>query len=493
MRKWRYLTLLSALFAAFYLGACGNAPNSKPPRVRNPVNLRFEVYYDAAFKDQSLYVLVHDENGNPLQTHSINISKPSPQTLELTNVPGNGYITGVQVLTEQRRWPTEGEYKSLYVRTLAVPIAQRLEDFYFKFQHNTFGGYSTGRVSFGYSNRRIGYPRVSLSGSCPASAQQLAGFNFEPGMYWWSWAGCNNDVLADGSAVSSMAQTDGKITFIDWAMQSWDEPLKPYAYIYSEDHDPGTALVVTQGDYQNATKTWTLRITGVPSKYSDFEAYYYVLGVRKGATIAGFSTRNDDPCQDKDPGELCDYATTVDIPGLAESYIVRAGLKREKSNVQAYSLIWQPISSLESDFVLGYNQLLPPFTGWSISDDLSHLSLTGGAAGVSQYSSIEVWNTDGSRYANFSAFTLNPSTVRVDLLPLPNQITSMFNFTKSNYSGWISIWRYDTDYMPPFDVPPLDKQVRTLVIRGSWSTTQSLGISGPSFGDPGLAPTDMHH
>ncbi len=490
MRTIRYLTILGALLTALYLGGCANAP--QPPRVRNPVGLSFKIYYDAAFKDQSLYILVHDENGKLLQTHSIDIGKPSPQTIELANVPGNGYITGVQVLKEARSWPTEGNYESLYATTFSVPILQRLSNFHFHFQHDTYGSYSTGWAGFGYSNRLASYPRVSLSGSCPASAQWLTGYNLEPGMYWWSWAGCNNGAISSGSAISSMAQTDGGITFVDWAMQSWNGPLKPYTYIYSTDHDPNDALTVTQDDYQNATKTWTLRVTGVPNAFRDFTAYYFVVGVRKGATIAGFSTRNNDACTGQDPDELCAYSTTVDIPGLAENYIVRAGLKGNKSNAETYSIIWKPVSSLGSDFSLDYNELLSPFTGWSISNDLWHLTLSGGTAGTSQYESFEFWNTSDGHYAYFRAYTLNPPTSKVDLLPLPSSIAGKFNFSKSRYTSWASIWRYDVDYMPPFDAPPLNKQVHTLVIRGGWNTTQSLGTTELPLGEPDLTPAGMH-
>lgn len=447
----------------FTLAGCGN--RTTPPVV-NPVSLNIEVRYTQE-GNRSLYLLVHDRDGNLLQTHVVDTSKPSPQTLHLDQVPEEGYVSAAQITRTHRTWPVEGDYDVLYVTSFSTKVVERLQDFAFYFS-------DWGWVGYHYTNHLEKRGWVSVSGSCPSEATYLMAYDFDIAWYGFNHVPCQNgSIVGNGRTVGSDLQTDGKISLVLWAMRSWTQPMGQYALVL--DHDPAQDISITTGDYQSATRTWTVRVNGVPPAYQDLEAYYYIVGVRKGATLAGYSTANHDACQGATSNQLCARATTADLGDKIDARIMRVGLKRETSQFHTFTLLWKPVNNLSQDQSVGFREFEEPFESWSLSADLRKLQLGGGTAGKSQAYNFYAIDTNHKKYLYVRVFSLDAGSQTAVFPVLPNAITQKFPAQKSAYGyGQITFTRYDRDHLPPHVVPPLNQTARALVILGSWGSLQSL-------------------
>ncbi len=462
------MTPASLLFAfALFIALAGCASRSAPPPVANPVSLDIMVRYPQQ-GSRSLYLMVHDRAGNLLQTHVVDTAKPSPQTLHLDQVPEEGYVTAAQITRAHRFWPVEGDYDVLYVTAFSTKVVERLQDFAFYFTDRGWAGYH-------YTNYLEKRGWVSVNGSCPNGATYLMAYDFDLGWYGFNQVPCQNgSVVGNGMTVGSDLQTDGKVSLVLWAMQSWTQPMGQYAPFL--DHDPTQDISISASDYQSATRTWTVRVYGVPPAYQDLKAYYYVVGVRKGATLAGYGTANYDVCQGATSDQLCAHATTADLGNQVDARIMRIGLKRETGSVHTYTLLWKPVNTLAKDQSVSFSEFEKPFESWSISADLRKLQISGGAAGKSQEYNFYAVDTTNKKYFYVRVFSLDAGGQAAVFPALPNAITQKFPAQKSAYRyGSITLTRFDRDHLPPYVVPPLNQTARTLVILGSWGSLQNLG------------------
>ena len=461
-------SLVLAFTLLLALAGCGN--RNAPPPVANPVSLDIQVRYPQQ-GNRSLYLMVHDRTGNLLQTHVIDTAKPSPQTLHLDQVPEEGYVTAAQITRDHRTWPVEGDYDALYVTSSSTKVVERLQDFAFYFS-------DWGWVGYHYTNHLEKRGWVGVSGSCPSGATELMAYDFDLGWYTFNHVPCQNgSIVGNDMTVGSDLQTDGKMSLVLWAMKNWTQPMGPYVPVL--DHDPTQDISITASDYQSATRTWTVRVIGVPPAYQDLNAYYYVVGVRKGATLAGYSTRNQDACQGATSDQLCAHATTADLGSQVEARIMRVGLERDSGGFHTISLLWKPVNSLSQDQNVSFSEFEKPFESWSISPDLRKLQLSGGASGVSQIAHLEAVDANSKRFVQIRVFSLDAGGRTIVFPALPRAITQKFPTQKSAYGdGWMNFTRFDRDHLPPYVASPLDQTARTLVVFGSWGSLQSLGRSG---------------